>query len=106
MKHSIGETRIAPPLYKAADMLESTGRRNEAGHPVEKVVVVITDGDPNDPIETEAQIKSLRSRGFRLLFVQVNSSGVDGGPAPIFLRSLALEALTPLPRAGSSAWMS
>lgn len=69
MPFSVGETRMAAPLQQAKNMLQGTCRA------VKKVVIIITDGDPNDYDDTVVAVESLRSIEARLLFIKVGARG-------------------------------
>ncbi|CAE8656541.1 unnamed protein product, partial [Polarella glacialis] len=72
-----GETKLAPPLRHAGEMLKvesnqaAKKKKKEKATERKKVVLVVTDGDPNDLAEAEAEATALKSKGVLLLFVQV-----------------------------------
>jgi len=75
MKYVPGETKLAPALNCAASMLQVASMSTEDYAQEDtirsKAIVVITDGDPNDPAETELEAQVLKSYGVQILFVQI-----------------------------------
>jgi len=58
-----GETKLAAPLRRGADMLRSTAPDRK------KVIVVVTDGDPNDLDTTKKAAKACKDDSIELVFV-------------------------------------
>ena len=73
----IGSTPMGEGLHEARDLL-----RPRAG--VQRVFVVMTDGHPDDPDQTTAEVHRLRTSGARLITI-----GVGDQVQQEFLRSLA-----------------
>jgi len=73
----IGSTPLSDGLHDARDLL-----RPRAG--VQRVFVVMTDGHPDDPEETTAEVHRLKASGARLITI-----GVGGQVDQDFLRGLA-----------------
>merc|ERR1719171_1700243 len=60
---------MGTPLCQARGLLQTTARK------VQKVVLIITDGDPNDLSETEEAVAALHAAGALLVFVKVGQDG-------------------------------
>jgi len=73
----IGSTPLSDGLHDARDLL-----RPRAG--VQRVFVVLTDGHPDDPDATVAEVHRLKASGARVITI-----GVGGQVQQAFLRSLA-----------------
>jgi Mg-chelatase subunit ChlD/Ca2+-binding EF-hand superfamily protein len=80
MEYDIGETKMEPPLRAAGEMLEKVGSLSQ------KLIVVLTDGDPNDIDAVRDAVKVLKARGIRLMFVHIGTAST-----PSIMRELATE---------------
>eukprot|EP00933_Yihiella_yeosuensis_P024902 TRINITY_DN1929_c0_g4_i1.p1 TRINITY_DN1929_c0_g4~~TRINITY_DN1929_c0_g4_i1.p1 ORF type:complete len:988 (-),score=190.70 TRINITY_DN1929_c0_g4_i1:225-3188(-) len=68
-----GETKLAPPLRHANSMLRGTANDSKKTDR-KKVILVVTDGDPNDLTEASIEADKLKNQGVLLLFVQVGDA--------------------------------
>lgn len=68
LKYEPGETKLAPPLQCAGRMLQAgpatMNRRKQ-------IVLVITDGDPNDSVQSQREASLLKNCGVLLAFIEV-----------------------------------
>lgn len=78
MKYDIGETEMGPPLAAAAGMLEKVSSTSK------KLIVVLTDGNPNDLDAVRHVVARLKNMGIRLMFVHVGAL-----TTPSIMRELA-----------------
>jgi len=100
MMPTAGETKMAPPLWQALAMLGAASSRDPNALQVDstalsstarKAVLVVTDGDPNDPMETEKAAHALRANGVQLVFVHIKKARgeMDGEDIGAALHRLA-----------------
>jgi len=101
MSLSPGETKFAPPLRKALEMLKDTNANMEIPGgdwhkpTISKAVLLVTDGDPNDMAETREVAAMFKEANVQLLFVKVGQKEV-----PDSLDTFAV----PWPRPRSANW--
>eukprot|EP00747_Dinoflagellata_sp_TGD_P187470 gnl/TRDRNA2_/TRDRNA2_45166_c0_seq1.p1 gnl/TRDRNA2_/TRDRNA2_45166_c0~~gnl/TRDRNA2_/TRDRNA2_45166_c0_seq1.p1 ORF type:complete len:905 (-),score=176.23 gnl/TRDRNA2_/TRDRNA2_45166_c0_seq1:102-2816(-) len=85
MKYEPGETKLAPVLQQAAMMLRLHSETQESPDPDRKqVVLVLTDGDPNDLQESLREAIALKGRGVIIIVVAIGDA-----IQPQVIRSLA-----------------
>jgi len=102
MALSPGETKFAPAMRKALEMLTDSNPAVDIPGgdwpkpKIAKAVLVITDGDPNDMMETKEVTAMFKDKDVQLLFVKVGQNP----KAPDSLDALAV----PWPRPPSASW--
>lgn len=67
MDYARGETLLSPALLAAQDLLSHSSTASFK----HKTVVVLTDGNPNDDIDTKKSADTLRKNGIRVIVVRV-----------------------------------
>eukprot|EP00746_Dinoflagellata_sp_MGD_P000245 gnl/MRDRNA2_/MRDRNA2_100439_c0_seq1.p1 gnl/MRDRNA2_/MRDRNA2_100439_c0~~gnl/MRDRNA2_/MRDRNA2_100439_c0_seq1.p1 ORF type:complete len:972 (+),score=138.16 gnl/MRDRNA2_/MRDRNA2_100439_c0_seq1:86-3001(+) len=78
VKYNAGETEMGPPLAHAAEMLEKLGSLTK------KVIIVLTDGNPNDKVHVRTVAEQNKNKGIQMMFVLVGARASDS-----FVRELA-----------------
>jgi len=77
MTFEAGETQMAPPLQHAGKLFDQSKRVRE--HWIDdaaRVMLIVTDGKPNDLSDTESVVNTLKDDGVRFIFLQVGDREV------------------------------